>query len=133
MHQLATIYRAAQFFAHNAHNLVEGATFFEDHEYLGELYGTYESAYDSIVERMIGLGKKVDLDKITTEAAQLSADTKADSSNGFSGAMHFEVSFCQEIDDLLKTNTSQGTKNFLQGLADESEARQYKLGQRLGK
>ena len=72
MKDLAILYRAAQLLAHEKHNLVAGRTFFEDHEFLGDLYGTYETAYDGIVERMIGLGAMagVDLCDVGVSAAQ---------------------------------------------------------------
>ena len=62
--------RASQFIAHNAHHLASGPTFFTDHKFFGKAYPAYEAAYDSIVERMIGLGEKPDLTDITTKAAR---------------------------------------------------------------
>ena len=55
MEELAILLRCLQLYTHNSHNLIKGETFFQDHEFLGELYPIYEAAYDSIVERMIGL------------------------------------------------------------------------------
>ena len=61
MHDLAIILRSAQLYAHNAHNMTKGKTFFSDHKFFGQLYPVYEEAYDSIVERMIGLGYDVSI------------------------------------------------------------------------
>ena len=44
---LLTILRFLQFYTHNAHNLLRGPTFFQDHEFLGELYPAYEVDYDA--------------------------------------------------------------------------------------
>ena len=55
MKELAILLRCLQLFSHNAHNLVEKSLFFQDHAFLGELYSTYEDAYDGVIERIIGL------------------------------------------------------------------------------
>lgn len=133
MKNLAILYRAAQLLAHEKHNLVSGRTFFEDHEFLGELYGTYETAYDGVIERMIGLGAMagVDLCDVGVAAAQ--------NAKSYSGEytteewpqlfLDLETTLRKCLDDCCKS-CSTGTQNFLQGLADESEQRTYKLTQR---
>ena len=69
MKDLAIHLRYLQLVAHNAHNEVAGPTFFANHEFLGELYPAYETAYDAVVERIIGLGKPVDLCQVQVDAA----------------------------------------------------------------
>lgn len=131
MHNLATLFRAAQLTAHDKHNTVYGATFFEDHEYLGELYGTYEAAYDSVIERMIGLGEKCDISGGNVKAADLAkwlCDLE-DNDNWPRIFLEIESRIQKEVDACCK-GASSGTLNFLQGLADESEQRVYKLSQR---
>lgn len=133
MDSLITQLRALQFLAHRAHNVIKGPTFFEDHEFLGELYPAYEEAYDSAVERAIGLGtEKLNLAKINVAAAQMSDilpnETKPEPF--FRAILKGEKDLCGMIDEAVK-KASQGTQNLLQGFADESEARQYKLKQRL--
>lgn len=132
MKELSTLYRSAQFYAHMAHNIAKGQTFFQDHEFLGELYGTYESAYDDLIERMIGLGFSPDISGITVEAATMVADHDSSQSTQscFSYILGMERSFCDEIKRIMPKNTV-GTQNLLQGLADDSEKRQYKIQQRL--
>ena len=134
MDKLATLYRAGQFYAHAAHNFTKGATFFQDHEFLGGLYGTYEDAYDGLVERMIGTGEAFSVQTILTNATAL-ANKYADPS-AFSPAVMFgvlldmEKQFRAEI-DAIYDSASTGTQNMLAGLADESEVRSYKIQQRL--
>lgn len=134
MDKLATLYRAGQFYAHAAHNFTKGQTFFPDHEFLGGLYGTYEEAYDGLVERMIGTGEAFSVQTILTNAAA-EANKYADPS-AFSPAvmfgvlLDFEKKFRAEI-EAIYDSTSIGTQNLLAGLSDESEARSYKIGQRL--
>lgn len=133
MHDLAILYRAAQFYTHNAHNLVYGDEFFQDHEFLGGLYATYETAYDDVVERMIGLNLEVNLPDFTCKASSMveSLAPFEDNDSAFKQVLDFEIQFCSE---LYRENSSSeysiGTKNFLQGLCDESEKRQYKIQQR---
>lgn len=129
---LATQFRAAQFYAHNAHNQASGATFFSDHEFLGELYGKYEDAYDGLIERMIGLGMEFDLPEITCDA---SSDVEAagydhTTTECFRGLLEREKKICEEVRNLMPS-ASVGTQNFIAQLADDSEVRQYKIGQRL--
>lgn len=134
MDKLATLFRAGQFYAHAAHNFTKGPTFFEDHEFLGELYGTYEDAYDGLVERMIGTGEPFDVRVILTNAAAEAnkyADPQAFSPAVLFGVLQdFEKKFRAEI-DAISDSQSIGTQNLLADLADKSEARSYKIGQRL--
>lgn len=131
MNEVALLYRAAQFFAHVAHNVVIGPTFLEAHEYLGEIYGAYETAYDAVVERIIGLGGTVDLQTLTINAANQAGAmemTNLAPQAFFSQLLAMEKGICVAI-RTATTGASDGTQNLLQGLADESEMRQYKLGQ----
>ena len=128
---LATGYRTAQFYAHMAHNTTYGKTFYQDHEAFGDLYEAYESAYDGLVERMIGLGQEVNIPEITKDAADALAAGKAgDCETLFRVLVAAEKEIRGLIDQLIE-GQSQGTTNFLQGLADESEQRSYKLQQRV--
>jgi DNA-binding ferritin-like protein len=133
MDSLITQLRALQFLAHRAHNVIKGPTFFEDHEFLGELYPAYEAAYDSAVERVIGLGtEKLNLSKINIAASQMSDilpnETKPEPF--LRAILKGEKDLCKMIDEAVE-KASQGTQNLLQGFADQSEARQYQLKQRL--
>jgi DNA-binding ferritin-like protein len=134
MIKLATQLRYMQFYAHNAHNLCQGDTFFADHEELGDLYGVYEGLYDSVIERMIGLGQSVDLVKVQVEAAKMldsEAEPKAFSS-AFSGLLTCEQELCKLISE-ANTGASLGTQDLLQAMCNDAEVRQYKFKQRLSK
>lgn len=133
MDSLITQLRALQFLAHRAHNVIKGPTFFEDHEFLGGLYPAYEAAYDSAVERVIGLGtEKLNLSKINIAASQMSDilpnETKPEPF--LRAILKGEKDLCGMIDEAVK-KASQGTQNLLQGICDDSEKRQYQLKQRL--
>lgn len=133
MHTLASIYRAAQLYAHFAHNTVKGPNFFADHEFLGELYSVYETAYDAIIEREIGLGKEVSISDITKNAYHLFASVAkdADTQTFFKRLLATEKQICIQIAKDM-SGKSDGTQNLLQGLADDAEKRQYQLKQRIG-
>lgn len=134
MVKLATHLRYMQFYAHNAHNMCQGDTFYSDHEELGDLYGVYTELYDSIVERMIGTGKPIDLVKVQVDAAKMldgEAEPKAFSA-AFAGLLTCEQELCKLLIE-ANEGASLGTQNLVQGIADDSEVRQYKLQQRLSK
>lgn len=133
MKDLAITFRAAQLTAHNMHNSVLGPTFFEDHEFLGELYGVYEAAYDGIVERMIGLDLDINLSEVTKQAGAKASNydvQKMRADEMFSALLAIENYLQGLIAKLDKEEQTVGMHNFLQGLADESEVRTYKLRQR---
>lgn len=137
METLAVLYRCAQLYAHRAHNVCRGETFFPDHDFLGGIYEAYEGAYDNVVERMIGLGMKPAIVKITSEACKkfedMASDSMVQTDTMLAKILGLEKEFCSQIEEAMKGELSQGTQNMLQGLCDESEVRQYKLKQRLAK
>lgn len=133
MQDLAIILRAAQLAAHALHHTVKGPSFFEDHEFLGELYGTYEGLYDDTIEKMIGLRKSVDMNRIITDAASTAVHMLRRSPNvarWYETILAIEESIRIEIAALLEVGQSNGVQNFLQGIADASEKRTYLLRQR---
>jgi DNA-binding ferritin-like protein len=134
MEKLAAKLRYMQFYTHNAHNACQGDTFYSDHEELGGLYGTYEGLYDSVIERMIGLGQSVDLIKVQSEAVKMleGESTPTAFNAAFSAILTCEQDLCKLISD-ANEGASLGTQDLLQAMCNESEVRQYKLKQRLGK
>lgn len=133
MDSLITQLRALQFLAHRAHNVIKGPTFFEDHKFLGKLYPDYEAAYDSAVERVIGLGtEKLSIAKINIAASKMS-DILPDETKPepfFRAILKGEKDLCGMIDKAVE-NASHGTQDLLQGFCNDSEKRQYRLKQRL--
>lgn len=133
MKKLATHLRCMQLYTHNAHNMCKGDTFYADHETLGELYPVYEAAYDGVVERMIGLGKEIDLASVQKEAADMCSQkgVATSFSDAFKNILECEKELCKVLDE-ANEGASLGTQNFVQSLADQSEMRQYQLQQRTG-
>lgn len=135
MQKLATLLRAAQFYAHASHNLTRGATFFQDHEAFGSFYEAYEEGYDKVVEQMIGLRQNPNLQAIlsaATERANQLADPALFTTDVMYGVLaQFESEIQAEI-DAIYADTDIGTQNLLAQLFEDSQHRgNYKIGQRL--
>lgn len=130
--RLAKVFRAAQIVAHDAHNNVSGPSFFADHDFLGELYGTYEDAYDSLVERYIGLtGQPVNGVSLAKEALELAPDSNVEAI--WDILSMFERTVCKVCYAFCeKEGVSEGTKQLVGELCNQAEMRQYKLKQRMG-
>lgn len=132
MKDLAILLRALQLLAHLNHNVVIGQTFFADHAMLSELYTAYETAYDSVVERMIGTSvldpkQLLDIQQSAVDVVK-SATLSTDATAIFKALSHGEDElqrYCEAV------KGSAGTLNLVQQLADDSEVRNYKLKQRL--
>lgn len=133
MDSLAILLRAEQLVAHNFHNMTRGVSFFADHEFFGDVYPELEGDYDAVVERCIGSGEDINLCDVTTQAAQkasaydcsdMAADEMCAVLLGMERALQAK---CAE----LNKGASLGSQNLLQGIADKSEVRTYKLRQRI--
>lgn len=127
---LAALFRGLQLYAHNAHNLTSGQSFFEDHEFLGELYGTYESAYDKLVELMIGEGQTPNLADLQARALVFLQGMIA--SDIFPELLDREQQIQHEINELADGVSDQGILQTIGTLAEESKVRSYKIGRRIG-
>ena len=132
MKNIASQLRALQFVSHAGHNLVKGRTFAQDHEELGELYPQYESQYDETVEYMIGLGESVSPLDLTSEGLDTAKNEgeSSDSEEVFAALLRMEIVLKMEISQYLDyEKRSDGVQNYLQGLAEKSDKRCYRLQQ----
>lgn len=130
MIELAILYRTLNLYAHHAHNLTKGATFFEDHSFFGDLYNTADDYYDAIIERFIGTeSDDIDLCEIIKEAHSLleNCDDKY-----FETCLILINEIIKHIDSISKSGKiSVGTQNLVQGQADALEVTVYKLKRKL--
>ena len=135
MNELATCLRYAQLTSHNLHNLVKGPMFLEYHEFFGEAYPAYEGDYDDVVERMIGLGQMPDLTEINKAAFNkvLANDAASMNAEQMFGLLLSIEGDIQRDAARFNEGASLGTQNLLQGIADKSEMRVYKIKQILKK
>lgn len=126
---IASLLRYMQLLSHIGHNILGGATFFQDHAFLSELYSAYEGHYDDIVERMIGLDEEIDLVAVQKDAISgLKAPKSYESC--YKELLDCEEELCRMIEELAK-GSSQGTIDLIGAIGSSSEVRQYKLKQRL--
>jgi DNA-binding ferritin-like protein len=135
LQEIAVQLRFLQLLTHNAHNLISGVTFLADHKFFGKLYPIYEAAYDKIVERAIGTDKEIDLSTVAMNAAEMIEKMEEDntSEDWFYAILAGEQGLCGMVEKCFKESKkySQGTLNLLAQTCDDSEARQYKMQQRL--
>ena len=131
MEKIALVLKYLELYAHQAHNLIKGQTFFADHDFLGEIYKIYSDEYDSVIERSIGLGKPVNIKKVNMlAAAELPNDVNVVIPKCFQEIISNEKYLCQLVEQSVK-GASQGTVQLLGDIANKSEMRQYKIQQRI--
>jgi len=138
MLQLAILFRAMQLASHSAHNHCARTVFFQDHEFFGGVYSQAEGYYDSVAERMIGLGQEEQL-KLQSVMAGVSQKLASAPSVGVKENKEFFIFLqsqaeeaCKLCDSLCKSGQlSEGTKQLIGGIADELEVLKYKISRRL--
>lgn len=138
MHELLIILRAGQLFSHSSHNLVARVPFFSDHEFFGEVYSELEGDYDSIAERMIGLGRENELqlnsiiDSVNKKLMGAPSVGVKENKVYFDFQLRIEMEIYRIGDAICKDpSTTEGTRNLIADILDRSEKRQYKIKQRL--
>lgn len=129
--------RAMQLFSHHAHNLVSRAVFFQDHAFFGDVYPAYEAAYDSIIERIIGLQGEGQLalqpllQAVSAKLASAPSVGVKENKVFFQYLLQQEQELCKMVEELCKVPaTSQGVIQTLGTLCEQSEMRQYQIKQR---
>ena len=136
MLELICTLRASQLFLHHAHLLAKGSLFIQDHEFLGELYGQLEDEFDSVCERLIGLGGEEHLNlsivmmKVTDKLKSVPSIV-SENKVYFQKQLEFEKSICSQIEELAASGVSEGTLQLIGDIANNSEKRQYKIGRRV--
>ena len=134
MHLVPLQLLVLRLFAQRAHHDTQGPTFFEDHDKFGDFYAAYDAAYDSVVERVIGLGETLDLSKLTMEAAAKAAFHPNEHSPEklFADLLSGEKNLCAVCTaEVKKPATLEGTRNLLAQLCDDSEKRQFLIQKRI--
>ena len=127
--------RVMNLYYHHLHNVASGVAFEGDHEMMLEFYEAMDDAYDSLIERHMGLGgsmSKVDFLKIIDNAEEVleQMPESEDYQAHLAHAQSLESDFRKLLEE-ASMSASGGTKNLLEGLMDASEVRSYKLNQRL--
>lgn len=138
MLELAVLCRAMQLFAHSVHHLCARTPFHQDHAFFSDTYQAMDSAYDSVIERIIGLYGEdaVELNRIVAEVALKLHDCPStgvkENKEFYVQQLKFEQELCKLVETICKhPNVSQGTIQVIADLGDKSEVRQYKIKQRI--
>ena len=137
MLELIVTLRASQLFLHHAHLLAKGSLFTQDHEYLSALYSEMESEFDSVSERLIGLGGEQQLNlqqlmaKVNEKLKSCPSTEAKENKVFFQKQLEFEKSICAQAEAICKQPISEGTKQLIGEVANKSEIRQYKLSRRV--
>lgn len=127
--RLATILRAGQLFAHEAHNCAKGPTFFADHAFLGDVYSAYESDYDDVIERYIGMtGECPDVREIVSNALELLEGL----TDPWEGIIVLDKSLCAFASEYCSNEkVSEGCKQLVGEICNKAEKRTYLINRRI--
>ena len=130
--------RAMQLFYHNAHHLVARMPFFSDHEALKEFYEHLDGDYDDVAERLIGLTGSENLNLqliilgVQDKLQQIPPSFK-ENSMYFEMGLKLEQELYGKVDFVIKSGITEGTKQLLGEILNQSEMRVYKIKQRIKK
>lgn len=135
MKDLVATSRALNLYYHHLHNIAHGPAFEGDHEMMAEFYAELEGSYDMLIERYMGLGGSNDKECLLhvvrgVQSVIMGVPEGNNMETHFNHALDLEEGFRSMLSVEMMT-ASKGTENLLAGLADQSEARVYKLNQRL--
>lgn len=112
------------------HWTVSGATSMQDHQMLGGLYEACDGFFDSVAERVVGLGGLAPT--VAEHLKYVYACAKRDGDvASMQGVGEMVVRTAQELNQVAACEgLSEGTKNLLAGIADELEKQAYFFQQR---
>lgn len=138
MINIAILLKLMNIFTHNCHNIVAHVSFFSDHEKLAEFYDKYDEDYDDVIERYIGINgvESIDLIEINNAANNALSNYPIDYKSNrdcFRILLELEQKLCMFIEEEISTvKHSEGTKQLLGEICNQSEKRQYLIKRRLG-
>lgn len=138
MKELLVHLRAMQMYAQSAHHLVARTPFHSDHEFFGGVYEQLNGDYDSVAERIVGTSgeEQLNLAEISMQVAQSLQNIKSvgvkENKEFYSLLLQMEHGLCVLVDRICKSEgTSEGTKQLVGEICNQSEIRQYKIKQRI--
>ena len=131
--------RAMNLFGHSAHLLCGRVAFHSDHAFFGEAYEKASDDYDSVAERTIGLfgEEQLQLQMILQgAAAKLQAAPSVgvkENATFYQYLLQMEMELCKLCAIGVAQAQSEGVKQLLGEICNQSESMQYKIKQRLKK
>jgi len=138
MLELAICFRALQMYSQHAHNLCARVSFHQDHEFFAEVYNFADDSYDGVIERIIGTKGEQGLElkgilKGVYSKLDKAPDVGVKENKIFYTHILEQKNYINsELAKLCKSQElSEGTRQFLGGIADKLEVLIYKTKQRI--
>jgi len=137
MKELMILLRAMQMYAQNAHHLMKGNTFMQDHSFFGDVYEQLDSDFDDVSERIIGLYGEEPLHLLTIMKSVVEKLVDAPSvgtlenKTFYQHQLHLEDKLCDLVKMIVSAGCSHGTEQLITEICNKAEVRKYKIKQRL--
>lgn len=137
MKELLVLLRAMQIYTQNAHHLVKGVVFHQDHEFFGEVYEAVGDDFDDVAERIIGLFGEEPLELgelmqgVMMKLQGAPSVGVKENKVFYQHLLGMEKQLCHLVDMICQAKPSYGTEQLVTEICNKSEMRQYKIKQRL--
>lgn len=137
MKELLILLRAMQLYSQNAHHLVKGMTFQQDHLFFSDVYEDIADDYDSVAERIIGMYGEEHLQLqpimagVVSKLAEAPSTPTENNKVFYDYQLQLEESLCSLIEKIINAGVTPGIEQLIGEIANMSEMRKYKIKQRL--
>lgn len=137
MKELLVLLRAMQLFSQNAHHLVKGPLFHQDHEFFGGVYEDVAKDFDDLSERIIGVYGEapMHLQQLISAVSAKLVDAPSinipDNKQYYEYLLKMEKKLCQLVEQIIAAGVDVGIEQLIGEQCNKSQARQYKISQRL--
>src|SRR5574343_47939 len=137
MKELLAHLRAMQLYAQNAHHLVKGSSFHSDHAFFGDVYESVAGDFDDLSERIVGLYGEEPialipmLQSVQIKLQQAPSIGVADNKVFYEFQLALENKLCELVSVICKSGPTHGTEQLITEMCNKSEARKYRIKQRL--
>ena len=137
MKELLILLRAMQLYSQNAHHLVKGMTFQQDHSFFSDVYEDIADDYDSVAERIIGMYGEEHLQLqpimagVVSKLAEAPSTPTENNKVFYDYQLQLEESLCSLIEKIINAGVTPGIEQLIGEIANTSEMRKYKIKQRL--
>lgn len=132
--KLASLLQAAKLQSHSFHHNCSRVAFFQDHAEFAALYEAYDTHFDSIVERCIGMhGDPIQLPVILQQVvAELSnIPQQPDNTSMYKVVLQLDMKIQALSEQICKLpDIREAEKQLLGELSNQCAIRQYKIKQR---
>ena len=137
MKELLVLLRAMQLFAQNAHHLVKGSLFMQDHGHFGDIYEEVGGDFDDVAERIIGVygEESMQLQQLMVAVSNKLSDAPSvgvkENKVFFQHQLKMEEKLCQLVEQIIAAGVDPGIEQLVGEICNKSQVRSYKIKQRL--